>query len=150
MTVKQTDEQEGPAALTIYFAEQASKAAALNASKVEDKYAPAPSETEKTAVIDLKNLDYKEIWNKVKMMTGAEELQATPEEEAELKKLEQMRQQSDKDARGCRLSGRQRRTKSGCYRRREARWRDCDSRKISLFGDLFEKNVFFILKSLGT
>jgi large subunit ribosomal protein MRP49 len=64
---------------------------------VEDKYAPAPSETEKTAVVDLKNLDYKEIWKKVKMMTGAEELQATPEEEAELKKLEQMRQQSDKD-----------------------------------------------------
>ncbi|KAF7180271.1 hypothetical protein CNMCM7691_009438 [Aspergillus felis] len=97
MTVKQTDEQEGPAALTIYFAEQASKAAALNASQVQDKYAPAPSETEKTAVVDLKNLDYKEIWNKVKMMTGAEELQATADEEAELKKLEKMRQQSDKD-----------------------------------------------------
>jgi large subunit ribosomal protein MRP49 len=97
MTVKQTEEQEGPAALTIYFAEQASKAASLTAAKVEDKHAPAPESTEKTAVVDLKNLDYKEIWNKVKLMTGAQEVPATPEEEAELQKFEQLRQQSDKD-----------------------------------------------------
>ena len=46
MTVKQTTEQEGPAALTIYFAgEQASNAANLNAAKeITDKYAPAPGE----------------------------------------------------------------------------------------------------------
>ncbi|KAE8373806.1 50S ribosomal protein Mrp49 [Aspergillus bertholletiae] len=97
MTVKQTQEQEGPAALTIYFAERTSNAASLTAAKVEDKHAPAPESTEKTAVVDLKNLDYKEIWNKVKMMTGAQEVPATPEEEAELQKLEQMRQQSEKD-----------------------------------------------------
>ncbi|KAE8339155.1 hypothetical protein BDV24DRAFT_77207 [Aspergillus arachidicola] len=97
MTVKQTQEQEGPAALTIYFAERASNAASLTAAKVEDKHAPAPESTEKTAVLDLKNLDYKEIWNKVKMVTGAQDVPATAEEEAELQKLEQMRQQSEKD-----------------------------------------------------
>ncbi|KAB8229723.1 hypothetical protein ETB97_008885 [Aspergillus alliaceus] len=97
MTVKQTQDQEGPAALTIYFAERASNAASLTAAKIEDKHAPAPESTEKTAVVDLKNLDYKEIWNKVKTMTGAQDVPATPEEETELKKFEQLRQQSDKD-----------------------------------------------------
>lgn len=97
MTVKQTQDQEGPAALTIYFAERASNAASLAAAKIEDKHAPAPESTEKTAVVDLKNLDYKEIWNKVKTMTGAQDVPATPEEETELKKFEQLRQQSDKD-----------------------------------------------------
>ncbi|KAE8350847.1 CI-B8 domain-containing protein [Aspergillus coremiiformis] len=97
MTVKQTEEQEGPAALTIYFAGRASNAASLTAAAVEDKHAPAPESTEKTAAVDLKNLDYKEIWNKVKMMTGAQEVPTTPEEEAELQKFEQMRQQSEKD-----------------------------------------------------
>ncbi|KAF7591389.1 hypothetical protein BBP40_001615 [Aspergillus hancockii] len=97
MSVKQTEEQEGPAALTIYWAEQASKASSLTAAKIEDKHAPAPESTEKSAVVDLKNLDYQEIWNKVKLMTGAQEVPATPEEEAELKKFEQLRQQSDKD-----------------------------------------------------
>lgn len=97
MTVKQTQEQEGPAALTIYFAEQASNAASLTASQINDKHAPAPSETEKSAVLDVKDLDYQQIWNKVKMMTGAQEIAATAEEEAELRKYEQLRQQSEKD-----------------------------------------------------
>ncbi|KAA8649779.1 hypothetical protein EYZ11_009077 [Aspergillus tanneri] len=97
MTVKQTSDQEGPAALTIYFAEQTSNAASLNPSTISDKHAPEPSSTEKTAVMDVKNLDYKEIWRKVKLMTGAQEIPATAEEEAELRKYEQMRQQADKD-----------------------------------------------------
>ncbi|OJZ81213.1 hypothetical protein ASPFODRAFT_386135 [Aspergillus luchuensis CBS 106.47] len=98
MTVRQTEEQEGPAALTIYFAERASNAASLLSAKdVTDKHAPAPGEAEQTAVLDVKNLDYKDIWAKVKNMTGAQEIQPTPEQESELQKLEQMRQQSDKD-----------------------------------------------------
>ncbi|KAI9372064.1 CI-B8 domain-containing protein [Aspergillus egyptiacus] len=98
MTVKQTTEQEGPAALTIYFAEKISNAAALKkAEKITDKHAPAPSETEKTAIVDLKHLDYKVIWDQVKMVTGAKEVHATPDEEGELRKFEQLRQQSEKD-----------------------------------------------------
>ncbi|KAH8435385.1 mitochondrial 54S ribosomal protein mL61 [Aspergillus melleus] len=97
MTVRRTDEQDGPAALTIYFAEQASNAASLAASQINDKHAPAPSETEKSAILDVKNLDYQQIWKKVQMMTGAQEIAATAEEEAEVRKFEQWRQQSDKD-----------------------------------------------------
>ncbi|KAI9038162.1 mitochondrial 54S ribosomal protein mL61 [Aspergillus affinis] len=97
MTVRRTDEQDGPAALTIYFAEQVSKAASLTASQINDKHAPALSETEKSAVLDVKDLDYKQIWNKVKTMTGAQEIAATAEEEAEVRKFEEMRQQGDKD-----------------------------------------------------
>ncbi|KAF9888339.1 hypothetical protein FE257_008772 [Aspergillus nanangensis] len=97
VTVKQTDDQEGPAALTIYFAEQASKAAGLNAATITDKHAPAPTDTEKTTTVDVKNIDYKEIWNKVMMMTGAQEVTPTTEEEAQLKKLEQMKQRAEQD-----------------------------------------------------
>ena len=99
MTVKQTTEQEGPAALTIYFAgEQASNAANLNAAKeITDKYAPAPGEAEKAAVVDLKDLDFRGIWRKVKIMTGAKDVAATEAEEAEIRKLEQMKVTSEKD-----------------------------------------------------
>lgn len=99
MSVKQTDDQEGPAALTIYFAERASKPASVTAAAAQltDKFAPAPAEAEKTAVVDVRNLDYKEIWNKVMNVTGAQEVPATAEEEAELKRFEQMKEQSGRD-----------------------------------------------------
>lgn len=97
MTVKQTTEQEGPAALTIFFSERLSSTAAEHAAKINDKYAPAPAPTEKAVVIDAKDLDYKEIWRRVKAVTGAQEVKATPEEKAELEKLEEMRKQSEID-----------------------------------------------------
>ena len=57
MTVKQTDEQEGPASLTIYFAERLSNAASLNAGTGagaggKDTFAPEAGGAEKTAVLD--------------------------------------------------------------------------------------------------
>ncbi|KAL1988367.1 hypothetical protein VTN96DRAFT_10050 [Rasamsonia emersonii] len=97
MTVKQTTEQEGPAALTIFFSERLSSTAAEHAANINDKYAPAPSPTEKAVVIDAKNIDYKEIWRRVKAVTGAQDVEATPEEKAELEKLEEMRKQSEID-----------------------------------------------------
>lgn len=70
----------------------------MNAAKdIKDKHAPAPGEAEKTAVVDLKDLDWKKIWDKVKIMTGAKEVQATEQEEQEMKKWEQMAVQSVKD-----------------------------------------------------
>ncbi|KAL2009758.1 hypothetical protein VTN00DRAFT_5565 [Thermoascus crustaceus] len=97
MTVKQTEEQEGPAALTIYFAERTSSAAAASSSTIQDKYAPAPLPNEKTAVLDAKNLDFKEIWKKVKTVTGAQDVPATPEEQKELEELERLRVKSEQD-----------------------------------------------------
>ncbi|BCS24317.1 mitochondrial 54S ribosomal protein mL61 [Aspergillus puulaauensis] len=97
ITVKQTADQEGPASLTVYFAENLSNAASLSASAAKDQHAPEPSGSEQAAVVDVRNLTYTDIWNKFKNMTGAQEVSATETEKAELQKLEQMAQQSVKD-----------------------------------------------------
>lgn len=105
MTVKQTDEQEGPASLTVYFAERLSNAASVgvNAGGTAgggagpDKFAPEAGQAEKTAVLDLKDLDFKKIWEKVQMVTGAREVAATEAEAEEAKRLENMRVQSGAD-----------------------------------------------------
>lgn len=99
MSVQQTQDQDGPAALTIYFAEQAGSAATAIAGKnpVTDKHAPAPGDNEKTAVVDVKGLNFKEIWSRVKASTGAEEVRPNSEEEAELKRLRELSEQSAKD-----------------------------------------------------
>lgn len=99
MTVQQTDEQDGPAALTIYFAERVSSTATAIAgsNKITDKHAPAPESSEKTAVVDVKNLTWQEIWSRVQASTGAEEVKASTEDEAELKKLADISAKAVKD-----------------------------------------------------
>lgn len=52
-----------------------------------DKYAPAPVGEEKSAVIDLKNLNYEEIWRRVQASTGAESYVLSPVDEEDLKKV---------------------------------------------------------------
>lgn len=99
MSVQQTQDQDGPAALTIYFAERVGSTATAIAGKepVTDKLAPAPEDNEKTAVVDVKGLTFKEIWNRVKASTGAEELRPSSEEGAELKRLQELREKASKD-----------------------------------------------------
>ncbi|KAL4910731.1 hypothetical protein BDW74DRAFT_141738 [Aspergillus multicolor] len=97
MTVKQTDIQDGPASLTVYFAEKLSNAASVNTSTAKDEHAPAPSASEKTATVDIRNLTYTDIWNKVKNMTGAQEVAPTAQEEEELQKIGQQAQKAIKD-----------------------------------------------------
>lgn len=99
MTVQQTDDQSGPAALTIYFAGQVGSTAIAIAGKnqIADKHAPAPEGSEKTAVVDVKNLSYQEIWSRVQASTGAEEVPASTEDEAELKKLQEISEKAVKD-----------------------------------------------------
>jgi large subunit ribosomal protein MRP49 len=100
MTVKQTNEQDGVAALTIYFLERLGDPAAKMASsagQISDKYAPAPSPSEKTLVVDAKGVDYVGLWNRVKSVTGAQEIAASPEEEEEIKKLAATRERSSID-----------------------------------------------------
>ncbi|KAJ5662441.1 hypothetical protein N7523_002319 [Penicillium sp. IBT 18751x] len=89
MTVQQTEDQAGPAALTIYFAERLSSTASAVAGKnqVTDKHAPAPEANEKTAVVDLKNLTWEEIWSRVQASTGAEDVPASEADQEEAKKL---------------------------------------------------------------
>lgn len=90
MTVRQTEDQSGPAALTIYFSERLSSTASAitGSNQVVDSHAPAPGENEKSAVVNVKNLGFNEIWNRVQASTGAQEVKATPEDEAEKKRLE--------------------------------------------------------------
>ncbi|KAJ5086904.1 hypothetical protein NUU61_008211 [Penicillium alfredii] len=99
MTVRQTDEQDGPAALTIYFAQRASNAATALAAdkKVTDSHAPAPESGEQAAVVNVKDLTYAEIWSRVQAATGAQGVSPTAEETQELKKLEDMRVKSEED-----------------------------------------------------
>jgi large subunit ribosomal protein MRP49 len=99
MTVQQTDDQNAPPALTIYFAERLSSTASaiVGAKKIADKHAPSPESGEKTAVVDLKDLSYQEIWSRVQASTGAEEVPASAEDEAERKRLEAITAKAGKD-----------------------------------------------------
>lgn len=89
MTVQQTSEKEGPAALTVYFQERLSSTAPgiVGKNPPVDKHAPAPAETEKSAVIDLKNLSLEEIWRRVQASTGAVDLEPTEDDKANKKQL---------------------------------------------------------------
>lgn len=96
MSVKQTDEQEGPAALTIFFS-GAPKSTEHHNSSIQDKYAPSPAEGEKTIVIDTKDKDYKQIWQKVQEATGAQEIPPTAEEVQQLAGFKEMAIKSEQD-----------------------------------------------------
>jgi large subunit ribosomal protein MRP49 len=82
MTVKRIDDQNGPSALTIYFAEKAGSAATAvaNEKKVTDSLAPAPEANEDSVVLDLKNRTDKEIFDRLQIMTNAKTVNATPED----------------------------------------------------------------------
>ncbi|PYH46846.1 mitochondrial 54S ribosomal protein mL61 [Aspergillus saccharolyticus JOP 1030-1] len=98
MTVRQTTDQEGPAALSVYFAQQASKTASMiAAADLKDTHAPAPADNEQVAVLDVKGLAYPEIWSKLKNLTNATEIAATEAEKTELRKLEQMKVKAEHD-----------------------------------------------------
>ncbi|KAJ5898830.1 hypothetical protein N7495_003574 [Penicillium taxi] len=95
MTVKQIDDQEGPSALTIYFAERlSSTATAISGKQVIDKFAPAAEDNEKSIVVDLKNLGYQEIWSRVQASTGAEEVKPTEADESDLVRLSKITEQA--------------------------------------------------------
>lgn len=99
MTVQQTTDQDGPAALTIYFAERVGSTATAIAGKtqVTDKHAPVPGSNEKTAVMDVKGLNWEEIWTRVQASTGAREVPASTEDEAELKRLQEISEKAVRD-----------------------------------------------------
>lgn len=96
VTVKQTEEQEGPAALTIFFS-GAPQSTQHHDSSTNDKYAPAPTGNEKTIVIDTKGKDYQQIWQKVQEATGAQEITPAAEDIQQLAEFKQMAIKSEKD-----------------------------------------------------
>ncbi|KAJ5606486.1 hypothetical protein N7510_009267 [Penicillium lagena] len=99
MTVRQTQDQEVPATLTIYFAERISSTAnaLVGSTALTDAHAPPPEKAEKTAVMNLKDLSWTDIWTRVQAATGVQEIATTSEDAEALKKLEEMRIKGEKD-----------------------------------------------------
>ena len=98
MTVKQTDQQDNPPKLTVYFAGPPGGAAMAQASlQVHDELAPEAEGGEKRVVFDVKDQDYSSIWSLIKAATGAREVPPTLEQEKEMKKLEDMKVQAEKN-----------------------------------------------------
>lgn len=99
MSVKQTMEQEGPAALSVYFAHEPTSAVMANSAEeaVKDGFAPVPEGGEKRVVLNVRDQDWKGIWGRLQTVTGAGDVEPSKEELDEVKKLEQMREQSSKD-----------------------------------------------------
>ncbi|KAJ5779701.1 hypothetical protein N7457_007421 [Penicillium paradoxum] len=99
MTVTQTSDQQGPSALTIYFAERAGNAATALAEerKVTDDLAPPADANEQSVVLDVKNRSYQQIWDRVQAMTGAKSVPATSEDTALLQKLADIKKKSGPD-----------------------------------------------------
>ncbi|OKL61022.1 hypothetical protein UA08_03781 [Talaromyces atroroseus] len=97
MSVKQTDDQDGPAALTIFFTGQPNKKQAYHDADLEDKHAPAPSESEQTVVLNIKEYNFEEIWNQVKDVTGAIDIVATAKDKEDLENFRKMDIKSEAD-----------------------------------------------------
>jgi large subunit ribosomal protein MRP49 len=99
MTVTQTSDQQGPSALTIYFAEQAGSAAKALADerKVVDELAPAPVDNEQSVVLNVKNHTYQQIWDRVQAMTGAKTVSPTGEDTTMMSKLAEIKKRSGPD-----------------------------------------------------
>lgn len=99
MTVTQTSNQQGPSALTIYFAEEAGSAAKALAEerKVIDELAPPAEANEQKVVLDVKHRTYQQIWDRVQAMTGAKNVPATSEDSAIMQKLAEIKKKSGPD-----------------------------------------------------
>lgn len=85
--------------MTIYFAERVGSAATAlaNEKKVIDELAPAPEANEQSAVLDIKNRTYQQIWDRVQAMTNAKVVPATSEDIALSQKLAEIKKKSGPD-----------------------------------------------------
>ncbi|KAJ5769903.1 uncharacterized protein N7511_001954 [Penicillium nucicola] len=99
MTVRQTTDQQGPAALSIYFAQQASEAAKVVANKkrIEDSHAPAAETSEEAIVLDIKDIPYKQIWERVRAITNAQQVSGSAEDQEQLKRWKAIQDKSGQD-----------------------------------------------------
>ncbi|KUL92258.1 hypothetical protein ZTR_02662 [Talaromyces verruculosus] len=85
-------------ALTIFFSgTQPKKAQAYHDAGIKDEFAPKPTEAEKAVVLNLKDYNFEEIWQQVKELTGAVEVEATPEDREQIEKFRQMDVKSESD-----------------------------------------------------
>ncbi|KAI1968196.1 hypothetical protein LOZ53_000961 [Ophidiomyces ophidiicola] len=92
MSVKQTDDNAGPALLSLYFENK--DGATKQASSTRDESAPSPTESEYVRTIDVKGKSLEEIWTSFKNLTGAEELQVSEADQHEIEERTRQLQQS--------------------------------------------------------
>jgi len=97
MTVQQTNDQSGPALLTIYFANTAVEDPSSTQGQTIDALAPAPTASEKTTTIDVKNQELTQIWARFKELTGAQELAVSEADRQELEETKGHKEKSEID-----------------------------------------------------
>ncbi|WEW60649.1 hypothetical protein PRK78_006136 [Emydomyces testavorans] len=95
MSVKQTDDNAGPAILTLYFANKDGAGKAIPSTT--DEFAPIPTESEVIKDIDVKGKSLEEIWTSFKDLTGAEELKISDNDRQELEERSRQREKSEVD-----------------------------------------------------
>ncbi|KAK2871860.1 hypothetical protein FQN49_002748 [Arthroderma sp. PD_2] len=96
MTVKQLDDEEGPAILSIYSAKPADSTAATPTGTL-DSFAPAPTESETVRTIDVKGKDVDQIWTAFQSATKAENVEIEEEDKKEMELQAQLDAQSEID-----------------------------------------------------
>lgn len=96
MIVNRTDDQSGPATMTIYFRESSLAAARAKVAEPTigssssingQSKAPEPAEHERTVAIDMKNQHSDVILQEFLQKTGAVPVEPTPEEEGEMEEI---------------------------------------------------------------
>lgn len=99
MIVNRKPDPMGPATLTLYFREDkvTETLSQSNSSTQGLSKAPEPAEGEKTVVVDVKGLHSTEILDVLMRKTNAAPVQPTPEEEAEMKDIEDLRRRGEVD-----------------------------------------------------
>lgn len=99
MIVNRKPESHGTATLTLYFREgkMTGTPSQSNSSTQGLSKAPEPAEGEKAEVVDVKGLHSTEILDVLMRKTNAAPVQPTPEEEAEMKDIEDLRRRGEVD-----------------------------------------------------
>ena len=102
MTVQRTTKQSGPATLTIFFADSPSPDAAQSPAPRQSTSPQGTASDHKpfsrTHLVNMKRKHQPEILREVLIATQAREVQATEEETAQMRELEDQRQRSQADA----------------------------------------------------
>ncbi|KAF3490545.1 uncharacterized protein GIQ15_00062 [Arthroderma uncinatum] len=96
VTVKQLDDEAGPAILSIYSAKNADGAAVAGTGAL-DSFAPPPTESETVKTIDVKGKDVEQIWAAFKSATKAENVEVAEEDKKEMELQAQLNAQSEID-----------------------------------------------------
>ncbi|KAK0705012.1 CI-B8 domain-containing protein [Lasiosphaeris hirsuta] len=94
---------DGPAKMTIYFRDDKTSAPStqsniqLNSSSTGTSPAPAPADGERTVVVDMKARHSTDILSEFLAITSAVPVKATPQEEMEMRELEDLKRKGEID-----------------------------------------------------